>query len=168
MAFLIEIKGPDQGKRFDLQKDATTLGRRQENEIPVESNSVSGRHLVILREGARYKLKDLDSTNGTMLNGTPVREAMLEPNSVITMGDLQFEFNDPSWAEITPESDEDGKHTPTVNVKPASAKVPESFQSASPFGRRRDFSNAWMALIILAAVLAGGAAVYFMFIFFRG
>jgi pSer/pThr/pTyr-binding forkhead associated (FHA) protein len=168
MAFLLEIKGLTPGTRYDLDKDATTLGRRSENEVPVESAAVSGRHLVILREGPRFRLRDLDSTNGTLLNGAPVRETMLAHHDVIRVGEIEFEFNDPSWAEITPDKDAASRLPPTVGVKPASQRIPTSFQNASPFGTRRDFSNFWMVLIILGALACIGLGAFFMYLFFRG
>lgn len=167
MAFLLESKGPSPGRRYELDKDAITVGRRSENEVPVESVAVSGRHLVILREGPRFRLRDLDSTNGTLLNGAPVRETMLNHHDVIRVGDVEFEFNDPAWAEITPEKEEASRVTPTVGVKPAAQRVPTSFQNASPFGHRRDFSNFWMALIILGALACIGLGAFFMYLFFR-
>jgi pSer/pThr/pTyr-binding forkhead associated (FHA) protein len=168
MAFLLEMKGADQGLRYELEKDATTIGRRSENEVTVDSAAVSGRHLVLLREGARFRLRDLDSTNGTLLNGKPVHEAMLSHHDVIRVGEVEFEFNDPSWAEITPEKDEASRLPPTVGVKPAALRVPSSFQSASPFGHRRDFSNVWMVLIILGALACIALGAFFMWSFLRG
>ena len=168
MAFLIGRKGPVQDRRYEIEKDATAIGRRSENEVVVSDASVSGRHAVILREGGRYRLRDLDSTNGTMVNGAPVRETLLTPRDVIGFGDVQFEFNDPAWVEAPSEAEVAAMPAPTVGIKPASQRIPSSFQTASPFGERRDFSNFWMALILLAAILAGGAAVVFIVRFFRG
>lgn len=169
MAFLMELKGPSPGRRVDLDKDATTIGRRAENEVPVDSTSVSGHHLVILREGARFRIRDLDSTNGTQVNGAPIRETLLAHHDVIGAGEAEFEFNDPSWAEITPEKEEAARMPPTVGVKPAAQHVPNSFQSASPFGHRRDFSNLWMVLILLGALACIGLGALFMYaFFFRG
>jgi pSer/pThr/pTyr-binding forkhead associated (FHA) protein len=151
-----------------LEKDATTIGRREENEVPVESTAVSGRHLVIMREGPRFRLRDLDSTNGTQLNGVAVRETMLSHHDVIGIGEIEFEFNDPAWAEITPQKEDESRLPPTVGVKPAALRVPTSFQSASPFGQRRDFSNFWMVLILLGALACIGLGAFFMYLFFRG
>jgi pSer/pThr/pTyr-binding forkhead associated (FHA) protein len=168
MAFLMGRKGSVQDRRYEIEKDATAIGRRSENEVCVDDVSVSGRHAVILREGARYRLRDLDSTNGTIVNGVPVRDAVLAPRDIIGFGDIQFEFNDPAWAEVPPAAEASATPSPTVGIKPSAQRVPSSFQTASPFGERRDFSNIWMALILLASILAAGAAVVFIVSFFLG
>lgn len=169
MAFLLERKGPEAGRRYELEKDATTIGRRSENEVFVDSVSVSGRHAVVLREAARYRVCDLDSTNGVVVNGARVREAVLAPRDVITLGEVEFEFGDPAWAEpVSEPQGEESRSPPTVGIKSSTLRVPSSFQSASPFGHRRDFSNIWTALILLVAGIAVGATVVFMWKFFHG
>ncbi len=167
MAFLMGRKGSVADRRFEIEKDATAIGRRSENEVVTDDVSVSGCHAVILREGARYRLRDLDSTNGTQLNGVPVREALLKPGDVIGFGDVQVEFNDPDWVEA-PSVEANPLPTVTVESKRSIQRVPASFTTASPFVERRDFSNIWMVLILLAAVLTVGVAVVFIVSFFRG
>jgi predicted component of type VI protein secretion system len=168
MAFLMGRKGSVLDQRFEIEKDATAIGRRSENEIVVDDVSVSGRHAVILREGARYRVRDLDSTNGTVVNGAPVRETLLKPGDVVGFGELHFEFNDPAWVEAPSGTETPPMPPPTVGIKSSAQRIPSSFQTASPFGERRDFSNLWMAVILLAAILAAGAAVIFIVSFFRG
>ncbi len=168
MAFLMGRKGSALGRRIEIEKDATVIGRRSENEVVVDDVSVSGRHAVILREGDRYRVRDLDSTNGTVVNGALVRETLLKPGDLIGFGEIQFEFNDPTWAEAPSGTEAAPMPPPTVGIKSSAQRIPSSFQTASPFGERRDFSNFWMALILLAAILAAAAAVVFIISFFRG
>ncbi len=166
MAFLIGRDGPVVDRRFEIEKDATAIGRRSENEVVIDDASVSGRHAVILREGARYRLRDLDSTNGTLVNGVPIRETLLTPRDVVGLGDVHVEFNDPAWVVIP--SGAEAASPPTVGIKLAAPRIPPSFQPASPFGERRDFSNFWTAMILLAALLTVGAAVALVVLFIRG
>jgi pSer/pThr/pTyr-binding forkhead associated (FHA) protein len=167
MAFLLERKGPETGRQFELEKDATAIGRRTENEIFVDSTSVSGRHAVVLRGAARYRVCDLDSTNGVVVNGERVREAVLVPRDVITLGEVEFEFGDPAWVE--PGAGPGASASPpTVGLKSSTIRVPSPFESASPFGHRRDFSNIWTGLILLVAGVALGAMIVYMWKFFHG
>ena len=47
---------------------------------------------VIVCEGSRFLLRDLNSTNGTLINGNPVTETELRPGDVVEMGEIQLEF----------------------------------------------------------------------------
>ena len=168
MAFLTGRKGAVQDRRFEIEKDAITVGRRSENVIAIDDPSVSSRHLVIMREGARYRLRDLDSTNGTLVNGEPVRDALLEPRDIITVGDVAFQFDDPAWSNDAPDERVETLLARTVSIRTAPTRAPESFQSSSPFGGKRDFNRMWTGLIVLAAALAVIVSVLFITSFFRG
>jgi diguanylate cyclase (GGDEF)-like protein len=80
------------GKRFPLVKDETTVGRGHENDIVLDSDSVSRRHAKVEhREGAFY-IVDLDSTNGTSVNDEPVTTCQLRRGDQLTIGDTIFKY----------------------------------------------------------------------------
>ena len=68
------------------QRGKVSLGRVSENRIPINDLSVSRRHCVIVRQGEAYLLRDLDSHNGTFVNGVPVEEHYLEDGDRIDVG----------------------------------------------------------------------------------
>ena len=83
------------------------------------------------------------------------------------LGDVALHFDDPAW----PGAEEERVETllsRTVSIRTTPTRAPDSFQSASPFGGKRDFNRFWTALIMLAAVLAVVASVMFITSFFRG
>jgi hypothetical protein len=65
------------GVTHELVDEAITIGRGPDNTIVVSDPSISTHHAQLLLEGDTYRLKDLDSTNGTRVNGKPVTEAVL-------------------------------------------------------------------------------------------
>ena len=67
MALLIGMSGPVKGQTFALNKDRTILGRNASNDIVVADEAVSSQHCYIARRGDRYVLRDLNSTNGTIV-----------------------------------------------------------------------------------------------------
>jgi two-component system, NtrC family, response regulator HydG len=89
---LIAVAGPLNGERFLLDEDLTSVGRVSENRIAINDLSVSRRHCVIARQGEAYLLRDLDSHNGTFVNGVPVEERYLEEGDRIDVGDCSFLF----------------------------------------------------------------------------
>ena len=80
------------GKRYPLTKSHTVIGRGSDADITVDDTGTSRRHVEILWDGARAQVRDLGSTNGSQLNGSPVKQAILEPDSVVTIGRTRIVF----------------------------------------------------------------------------
>jgi pSer/pThr/pTyr-binding forkhead associated (FHA) protein len=83
---------PPQPYRFELDRRTVSFGRGPENDIVVDSPSVSTRHAEMLRVGNSYELRDLHSTNGTKLNGERHLSIPLASGTVAQLGDVDFEF----------------------------------------------------------------------------
>lgn len=80
------------GKRHQLTKGRTVVGRGREADITVDDTGTSRKHIEITWDGSHAQVRDLGSTNGSQLNGQPVRKAVLEPDSVITIGRTRIVF----------------------------------------------------------------------------
>lgn len=80
------------GKRYPIIKGRTVIGRGSEADVTLDDTGASRRHAEVQWDGARARVRDLGSTNGTQLNGSPVKEAVLEPDSVITIGRSRIVF----------------------------------------------------------------------------
>ncbi len=94
-AWLIRMTGALAGTRHLVRGSVVRLGRDPANDVVLdskESEIVSARHLEIRRKGDTYRLYDLNSTNGTYLNGKRVSEVTLDPSSVIMLGPNGPEF----------------------------------------------------------------------------
>ena len=87
MARLIVIKGPDEGRQFDLpEAEIVTIGRDRNNPISLHDTEVSRRHAELKLLGGSCTLRDLGSANGTFVNTRPVREHVLVAGDHITIG----------------------------------------------------------------------------------
>ena len=91
-------EGPRAGSSFWLTQDETTIGRDMKCTLPLFDNKVSRQHCIIEKSGEQYKIRDLDSRNGTFVGGTPITEAVLELGDEIRIGDtactlMQEEIN---------------------------------------------------------------------------
>jgi hypothetical protein len=80
---------------FELTQARTCVGRRPTNDIVLEHLSVSGEHAVLLLDHGRVSLQDLDSTNGSYVNGQPVRLQQLQPGDQIELGACCLSFEPP-------------------------------------------------------------------------
>ena len=81
-----------EGKRHPLVASRTVIGRGSDADITISDAGTSRKHVEILWDGERAVVRDLKSTNGTMLNGRPVSEAALAPDSTITIGRTDIVF----------------------------------------------------------------------------
>lgn len=87
MARLIVIKGPDEGRQFDLPEAETiTIGRDRGNRIILHDTEISRRHAELTQLGSNCTLKDLNSANGSFVNTRAVREHVLVPGDHIAIG----------------------------------------------------------------------------------
>ncbi len=79
-------------KEVQLTKDRTTLGRRPYNDIVIDNLAVSGEHAVMQMLGNEVHLEDLNSTNGTYINGKAVKKQLLQNNDGIEIGKYKIKF----------------------------------------------------------------------------
>jgi DNA-binding NtrC family response regulator len=86
-------KGVDEGKEMILQKPHVSIGTLQENDLVLTDPTVSRRHAIIEERTNGYVLRDLDSTNGTFLDGVRVREGYPAPGSIIRLGKTELLFS---------------------------------------------------------------------------
>jgi DNA-binding NtrC family response regulator len=90
---LAVVKGRDKGKEMVLQKALVLIGTLAENDLVLTDYTVSRRHAVVEEKADGYVIRDLDSTNGTFLDGVRVREAYLTPGSVIRLGQTEISYS---------------------------------------------------------------------------
>jgi len=79
-------------KEIPLAKERTTIGRKPHNDIQIDNLAVSGEHAVIVTILNDSFLEDLGSTNGTVVNGNPVKKHFLQNNDVIELGKYKLKF----------------------------------------------------------------------------
>ena len=73
-------------KDVQITKDKTTLGRRPYNDIVIDNLAVSGEHAVLQMLGNDVFIEDLNSTNGTYINGKAIKKQMLAHNDTVEIG----------------------------------------------------------------------------------
>ena len=79
-------------KEVQLTKDRTSLGRRPYNDIVIDNLAVSGEHAVLQMTGNEVHLEDLNSTNGTYVNGKAVKKQLMQNNDTIEIGKYKIKF----------------------------------------------------------------------------
>jgi len=79
-------------KEVQITKDKTTLGRRPYNDIVIDNLAVSGEHAVLQMVGSDVFIEDLNSTNGTYINGRAIKKQLLAHNDTVEIGKYKIKF----------------------------------------------------------------------------
>jgi pSer/pThr/pTyr-binding forkhead associated (FHA) protein len=79
-------------KEVQITKDKTTLGRRPYNDIVIDNLAVSGEHAVLQMAGADVFIEDLNSTNGTYINGKAIKKQLLTHNDTVEIGKYKIKY----------------------------------------------------------------------------
>jgi pSer/pThr/pTyr-binding forkhead associated (FHA) protein len=79
-------------KEIELDRERITIGRRPYNDIQINNLAISGEHAVIVTILNDSFLEDQNSTNGTLVNGKPIKKRVLHHNDVISMGKYTLKF----------------------------------------------------------------------------
>jgi hypothetical protein len=120
-------------KEYTLSKERTLIGRKPHNDIQIDNLAVSGEHAAIITILNDSFIEDLGSTNGTMVNGKPIKKHFLQANDVIEIGKHKLKyFNDaPSQASAA-----DFEKTMIIRspakAAPAAAAAPAAGAPAAP------------------------------------
>ena len=109
-------------KEVQITKDKTTLGRRPYNDIVIDNLAVSGEHAVLQMVGGDVFIEDLNSTNGTYINGKAVKKQLLTHNDTVEIGKYKIKYL----------VDEGGEYEKTMIMRPgAGAPLPLGATSAT-------------------------------------
>ncbi|MBB5020251.1 putative component of type VI protein secretion system [Chitinivorax tropicus] len=92
MGRLVVMRNGETLQEIELRPGQLTIGRRPDNDLRLDDPTVSGYHAKIQTIGADSFLEDLDSTNGTLANGKPIKKRYLEINDQLEIGRFQLIF----------------------------------------------------------------------------
>ena len=115
---LIAIAGPLNGTTVELDAAEVSIGRDAGNQVCVQSAWVSRHHCALRREGNNTVVQDLESRNGTFVNGIPVSRQELKHGDLLTVGDCSFRFVSQAEAPTTQSAAIELEETTTVLLAP--------------------------------------------------
>jgi len=109
-------------REIPLNKDRVTIGRKPQNDISIENLAVSGEHACIVTILEDSFLEDLGSTNGTLVNGNPIKKHILQNNDVIEIGKYKMKYMvEAGTAAAAPVEDFERTMVMRSPVKPAAS-----------------------------------------------
>ena len=101
-------------KEVQITKDKTTLGRRPYNDMVIDNLAVSGEHAVLQMVGNDVFIEDLNSTNGTYINGKAVKKQLLAHNDTVEIGKYKIKYL----------TDDNADYEKTMIMRPSAATAP--------------------------------------------
>mgnify|MGYP006281062749 CR=1 FL=1 len=169
---LTVLEGPSTGQEYLLNKLRNSIGRSTKNSVVVPDETMSRQHMEVIQQpDDTYSIKDLQSVNGTYLNGTKIREADLFHGDRIEVGETVLQFVIPGESPRSehrnrrlvpaPDAADDSAEQTTSSSQPVRPKTVGE-QSPDKFG-------IWLNRIIFAAViLIVPLAATFVYLTLRG
>jgi hypothetical protein len=130
--FIVSLDG-QLVKEYEINKERLTIGRKPHNDIQIDNLAVSGEHAMIMTILNDSFLEDLGSTNGTLVNGQPVKKHFLQNNDVIEIGKYKLKYVNEQPSKM---NQQEFEKTMVLRTPPADApkqKGPSDTQSTPHF-----------------------------------
>jgi pSer/pThr/pTyr-binding forkhead associated (FHA) protein len=143
-------------KEIPLSKERTTIGRKAHNDIQIDNLAVSGEHAVIVTILNDSFMEDLGSTNGTLVNGNPVKKHFLQNNDVIELGKYKLKFIQEAGAQPAAAAADFEK---TMVLRPSAMKAAAEQAKAAGLGGAQAAQAARQSAVHQMAASAAAAGV---------
>ena len=153
------------GKSFELSGVELTVGRLDDNLVQIEHASVSGHHALLSLDEQDYVLKDLDSTNGSRVNGEKIATQKLRRNDMVRLGNIELLYD----SEHAPPGRPMPSLSERVNLAECATKGhPADFTNASPIKKKvRGLAKSrWPVAIVILTIFAIAGMAYLAWVGF--
>jgi pSer/pThr/pTyr-binding forkhead associated (FHA) protein len=175
MAKLVILTQGMTDRVHELKADRTTIGRVEDNMFQIPEASVSSHHCEVLLRGKDVVVKDLDSTNGTFINGEKISESVLQPGQTLRLGNVELRLDTgalpAAGAAPAPAPSRAPRPVDTTMVVPPGVSLgdlekggggrPPGFDSGKEFSKKTNKVNTIFLIIgIVAGLLIIGLILY--------
>lgn len=121
-------------KEMVLEKERTTIGRKPHNDIQIDNLAISGDHAAIVTILNDAFLEDMNSTNGTYVNGQPVKKHVLQSNDVIELGKYRLKYLSDGASPMAADQDVSFSQASATDSGRQAVVAPEIAPPATPSG----------------------------------
>ena len=144
MAKLVVLSEGFTGLTCELKADKTTVGRLEDNAFQIPEPSVSSHHCELIRRATDLLVKDLNSTNGTFINGEKVVEAVLKPGQILRLGQVEMRLESGAAAAASAASRKPLEKTMVIGIKAQDLEQgarPVNFEANAAFSKKSNKAN---------------------------
>jgi predicted component of type VI protein secretion system len=163
MAKLVLLSQGLIGRTHELKVDKTTIGRVDDNTFPIAEPSISSHHCEILLKGKDVVVRDLNSTNGTFINGEKVAESVLQPGQILRLGQIEMRLEtEAAAAAAAPAPDNTVIMQRGVSLTDLEAGAQRGFDTAGKgFSKKDNKANRiFLIVAIIVGVIIVGLVLY--------
>ena len=169
MAKLVILTQGLTGRAHELNVDRTTIGRVEDNMFQIAEASVSSHHCEVHLRGNEILIRDLNSTNGTFINGEKITESVLKPGQTLRLGNVELKLDAPGTpaapgagaAPATPSAPK--RQVEATMVIPRGVSLsdlesggrPPGFDTSKEFSKKRNKAGIyfWVAVAVMGIVI---------------
>jgi pSer/pThr/pTyr-binding forkhead associated (FHA) protein len=137
------------GRSHELKMETTTVGRVDDNAFQIPEASVSSHHCEILQRGSEIVVKDLNSTNGTFINGNQITEGVLKPGQILKLGNVEMRLE--SGAPTAKKLPDQTMVIPQGVKLGEEQTKPTVFAGESPFTKKSN--KATLVFVVIGSIL---------------
>ncbi len=166
MAKLVILTQGLTGRAHELNVDRTTIGRVDDNLFQIAEPSVSSHHCEVHLRGNEVLIRDLNSTNGTFINGEKIAESVLKPGQTLRLGNVELKLDAPGAAAAPATGSAPGpakKQVDATMVIPRGVSLSElesggrspGFDTSKEFSKKRNKAGIyfWVGVAVLGVVI---------------
>ena len=151
------------GRSHELKAEKTTVGRIEDNIFQIPDASVSSHHCEVILKGNEVMIRDLNSTNGTFINGQQITEATLKPSQILRLGQVEVRLEGDQTPAAQKKMTLD--HTQVVPQGIKFEELGQIAKSGNPGFEKK--SNTGTKVFIIVAIIVGvlilGALAWVLF-----
>jgi len=180
MAKLVILNQGMTGRSHELNVERTTIGRVDDNTFQIADPSVSSHHCEVFLRGKEVSIRDLNSTNGSFINGEKIAETVLKPGQTLRLGQVEIRLETPDMPAPTASAASAAAAVPEPVKKPVDATLvvprgvsltelerggaggrPPGFDSTTIFSKKKKENNKYFLIggIALAVIIVIGIVV---------
>ena len=170
MAKLVILNQGMTGRTFEVNVERTTVGRLEDNAFQIADASVSSHHAEILLQGSELLIKDLNSTNGTFINGEKISESVLKVGQTLRFGQVELKIDDgkPVSAPAAAPAPASKKQAESTMVVPRGVSLtdleqsgarPSGFDTNASFSKKSNKVNKYF---IIGGIIVGVVILAFI------
>jgi len=140
------MDGALKGQKVALDHPIIRIGRREGNDWVLPDGSVSGTHCEVEHNESGFWVRDLGSTNGTKVNGEPIKEKALFRNDILLVGEVPVMLEGDDVPQTAEQNARDIPRT-TIVIQPPQKKA--SIEPPKEFTKKSSSNKIWIAIIIV-------------------
>lgn len=154
MPKLVVISEEMKDQTFELTGPKITIGRIPDNQIQLENETVSSHHAELIQKGKDYLVRDINSTNGTRVNGQRIAESRLSHGDTVSFGSVELQYL--TDAKGAPQPLPQHKKTVDLSSVSATPRKPPSYGKTTIHAKKKENKSKFalqVSLIVLGVIV---------------